>query len=67
MAPRIVFSASILAGRPVSKCRSGIVAIEDEFRVKAGCEEDRRIWKSGKRAKKIKPDPDVKSCYSHKT
>jgi hypothetical protein len=32
MAPRMVFSASMLAGSPVSKARSGTVAISEEFR-----------------------------------
>jgi hypothetical protein len=34
MAPRIVFSASTFAGIPASRVRSGMVAIEEEFRLK---------------------------------
>src|ERR1017187_7110772 len=58
MAPRIVFSASILAGIWASSARSGKVAIPYEFRLSAGSAECSRIWKTRKSGHEILSAPD---------
>src|ERR1035437_4588411 len=58
MAPRIVFSASILAGIWASSARSGKVAIPYQFRLSAGSAECSRIWKTRKSGHEILSAPD---------